>query len=285
VAPDLDQWGFNTNGYTHEMVLKGGDRFRRSRLWTYEEFQWLDRPYCHTLNFLNFNYTDLESRYLDVFSREFEDFCDYTAREIVALHAHDPKLVGWFFTDCPTWTFSMKPAVKPPLFDPRRLVSEEGRAEFERLVTRYYEVTTAAVRRYDAHHLILGDRFEGRSPLPDTVLRVAARFVDVLCFQYFPQDIAAMSADLRRWHELTGKPLLIADAAPPARAIGRYGDLIEAVAELPFIVGFHYCGAYLKNNARGHGLRDHFNRELVEITGPVRRANQRTLQKLGLAHP
>ena len=53
------------------------------------------------------------------------------------------------------------------MFDPARLESEAGRTELFKLAERYYRVTHDAIRRYDPHHLILGDRYEAASAASD----------------------------------------------------------------------------------------------------------------------
>ena len=51
-------------------------------------------------------------------------------------------------------------AWRGPIFDPERLKSEAGRKELTRLARANYPTTHDAIRRYDPHHLILGDRYE-----------------------------------------------------------------------------------------------------------------------------
>ena len=68
VAPDLRDWGFNTVGWSQEVVVRGKTLHRHSRRLTYEEYQWLDMPYCRMLPFAEVHQWDLEHRYPDVFS-------------------------------------------------------------------------------------------------------------------------------------------------------------------------------------------------------------------------
>ncbi len=44
-------WGFNSVGWTQEVVTRGLTNHRHSRAFTFEEYQWLDLPYCHQLPF------------------------------------------------------------------------------------------------------------------------------------------------------------------------------------------------------------------------------------------
>ena len=72
----------------------------------------------------------------------------------------------------------LKEAVRPDLdawgFNPKRLETESGRLELRALATRYYRITHEAIRRYDPHHLIIGDRYEAGQPIADEVIATAA---------------------------------------------------------------------------------------------------------------
>jgi hypothetical protein len=130
------------------------------------------------------------------------------------------------------------------------------------LATRYYQVTHDAVRRYDKNHLILGDRYEAMAPLPEEVLRAALPLVDVFSFQHFG-PVERIRADLARFAELTGKPVLLADSAGMIKQPDgtmrndpiKYRETLLALRDIPACVGFHLCGAYLRNRARNRGLR------------------------------
>ena len=43
--------------------------------------------------------------------------------------------------------------------------------------------------------------------------------------------------------------------------------------EIPQSVGYHLCGAYLKNNARRYGLRDRANKQINETVAGIRAVN------------
>ena len=64
------------------------------------------------------------------------------------------------------------------MFEPGRLATEIGRQELLHLAKRYYKVTHDAIRRYDPHHLILGDRYESQEVLPMEIIRAADPYVD-----------------------------------------------------------------------------------------------------------
>jgi hypothetical protein len=266
VAPDLRAWGFNTVGWTQEVVIRGDLIHRHSPAFTFEEYQWLGLPYCHLLPFAETHQWENETRHPDFYSNDFEDWCDYVARSQCARFVDDPKMIGYFYTDCPTWVHT-RPANqwKGPLFEPEKLKTDGGKAELSKLATRYYRVTHDAIRRYDPHHLILGDRYEANAPLPMEVVEAAKPFVDVLSFQ----DFKAPVKNLADWHARTGKPVLWADGAKNAvaedpatgetiiRNDGQwYADVLQSLRNNPGCIGAHLCGAYVRNNARKRGLRD-----------------------------
>lgn len=265
VRPDLLDWGFNCVGWNQEIVIRGerltegGILHRHSRSWTPEEYRWLGLPYCHLLPFIESHQWEYESRLPDIRSAEFAEWCDYVARNDCARMADDPNLIGYFYTDCPIWIHTRRPDYKPPILDPALLETGAGRRETFDLATHYYRTTQEAIRRYDPNHLLLGDRYEGRQPLAEPVLRAAAPYIDVLSFQNFG-PIDEVVDDFRRWHEATGLPVLLADATarmPRDSDRGQsYTEKIRKLRELECCVGWHYCGAYLRNTARQRGIRD-----------------------------
>lgn len=264
VAPDLRAWGFNSVGWTQEVVTRGLTNHRHSRAFTFEEYQWLDMPYCHQLPFADFHQWDAEVRHANFDSPEWAEWCDHVAREHCARMKDDPKLIGYFYIDCPTWIHSRpENEWKGPLFDPEKLKTEAGRKALLDLATRYYRITHDAIRRYDKHHLILGDRYEAGRPIADEVVEAAKPFVDVLSFQHFAKP-EAVSQNLALWHQRTGKPVLLADHAVTVKSMdgsqrhdgAGYAETLRRLRELPGCVGFHLCGAYLRNECRQRALRE-----------------------------
>ena len=93
-----------------EVVTRGLRNHRHSRAFTYEEYQWLGLPYCHMLPFADFHQWEAETIYPDFASPEFAQWCDYVAREYCARMKDDPKLIGYFYVDCPTWIHTRPPS-------------------------------------------------------------------------------------------------------------------------------------------------------------------------------
>ena len=260
VAPNLKKWGFNTVGWTQAVTIR---QYDHSRPFTADEYKSLDMPYCHLLPFTESHQWDQFSNHYDFMSTEWEDFCDYVARAHVAELSDDPNLIGYFYSDCPTWIHTRpQNEWRGPIFDPEKLESESGRRELSELATRYYKTTHDAIRRYDEHHLILGDRYEANDPIPMEVVNAALPYIDVMSFQDFKEPVR----HLDEWHRITGKPVLLADAAGMKwdTEIGEvthndgqwYSDVLSGLRENPGCIGFHLCGAYQRNRARRYGLLD-----------------------------
>jgi len=94
VRDDLGSWGFNTVGWVQEVVTREALNHRHSRNFTFEEYQWLDMPYCHMLPFVDFHQWEVETKNPDFYSKGFEQWCDYVARAHCGRLADDPKLIG-----------------------------------------------------------------------------------------------------------------------------------------------------------------------------------------------
>jgi hypothetical protein len=272
VMPSLRQWGFNTIGWVQEVVIRDKKIHRHSRNWIHEEYKSAEMPFCHMLPFAEVHEWEVETRYPDVFSDGFEEWCDYIARETCAVMVDDPNLIGYFFSDCPSWTYKThNPELKGAWFDPERLKTEFGCKELAAMAERYYKVTHDSIRRYDKNHLILGDRFHGSKFIPDEVICAAARYVDVLSFQYSAETEITLPY-FEKVYNKTHLPILLADAAVPrdntklplekfrieGKSYDGQGEKYQAMMEdyfsAFFMVGWHYCGAFMENEVRQQGL-------------------------------
>ena len=279
VAKNLKAWGFNSIGWEQEVSVR---QWPHSRSFTYEEYQALNMPYCHMLPFTESHQWQQHTRHYDFFSSEWEEWCDYIARSHCAELTDDPNLIGYFYSDCPTWIHERPYNTwRGPIFDPQRLESEAGRKELSDLATRYYQTTYEAIRRYDKNHLIFGDRYEANAPIAMEVIEASLPYVDVLSFQDFRDPIT----HLDYWHKQTGKPVLLADAAKMkwltepgefTRNNGQwYADTLAELFKNPGCIGFHLCGAYQRNKARRYGLLDELENPDEENVALIQAANQK----------
>jgi hypothetical protein len=165
------------------------------------------------------------------------------------------------------------------------------------MAERYYAVTHDAVRRYDPNHMILGDRWEANALLPEEVVRAALPYVDVLSFQCFG-TVGNIAAKMRRWATMADRPILLADAAGHIRAhddtgwpptadrnhdAEHYRQVMDVLWDLGQCVGYHLCGAHIRNNARRCGFRDRANRQIPETVDGIRAVNAEMQQRIRLA--
>ena len=289
VAPNLKAWGFNSVGWVQEVSVR---EWRHSRAFTVDEYRALEMPYCHLLPFTESHQWEKHTVHYDFRSDDWKDWCDYVARSHCAELAEERNLIGYFYSDCPTWIHT-RPRNKwrGPIFDPERLETEAGRRELTELASSYYQTTHDAIRRYDKHHLILGDRYEANAPIADEVIDAALPFVDVLSFQDFRDPVT----HLKSWHDKTGKPVLLADAARmkwqtvPGEFTRNEGDwYAETLAELfgnPGCIGFHLCGAYQRNRARRYGLIDEQEQPDQENVAAMRVANEEVARAMRTRFP
>jgi len=264
VTPRLKDWNFNSVGWVQEVTVK---QQAHSANWSYEEYQALDMPYFHMLPFIETHSWNPWHKNADLRSSEFEDWCEYVARSHCTRFREDPKLIGYWYSDCPTWTWN-RPHNKwrGPMFDPEKLKSKAGRKELYDLARHYYQVTHDAIRRYDPNHLIMGDRYEANMPLPIEIVNASDGLVDVLSFQDFKDP----ATHLDDWHRKIGRPVLWADGAQGAEIhdhSGRYptnkykenngewyAKMLKGLQSNPGAVGAHLCGAFLRNRQRARGL-------------------------------
>lgn len=267
VKQDLTDWGFNCLGWDQEVVIISPEMHRHSRCFTYEEYQWLDMPYFHLLPVIESHQWEWETKLPDITGTAFKDWCDYIARDKCARLKDDQKLIGYFFTDCPAWIHSNENnSWKAPIFDPEMENSESGRKEIFEKATIYYKTVVDAIRRYDPNHLICGDRYEANAPISESVLQAAIPFVDIFSFQCFG-TVDNIYQKLSRWGKYLKKPILLADSMinkegfhgwPPkqdrTQDDEQYAEIMKALRRIPECMGFHLCGAYIKNNARRYGL-------------------------------
>jgi len=288
VRPNLEKWGFNTVGWVQEVITRQPTNHRHSRNFTAEEYQWLGMPYGHMLPFADFHQWEAETKHPDFFSPGFEQWCDHVAREHCVPLSNDKNLIGYWYIDCPTWVHD-RPHNKwrGPLFDPAKLETESGRAELRKMATRYYQVTHDAIRRYDPHHLILGDRYEANARLPIEVVEAAKPFVDLLAFQDFKNPVE----HLADWHQLTKMPVLWADGAhhhivenkddghPVRRQNAEwFAEVLAGLRDNSGAVGAHLCGAYLRNRVRRCGLLGPDEKPDAEAIAVIRKANLETME-------
>jgi hypothetical protein len=170
---------------------------------------------------------------IPVFHPEFEPFCDRYAQALAA-NRNDPRLLGHFSDNelpSPADLILKSLALDPD--DPhlghgcraarewlaRRKsasanasdLTEEDRDAFRgHVFSRYFEVTTRAIRKYDPNHMCLGPRLHGSSLRSPGILRAAGRHCDVIAMNVYWQWAPAPEL-LSLWEKEGGRPFLVTE--------------------------------------------------------------------------
>jgi len=107
--------------------------------------------------------------------------------------------------------------------EPLRHRTERGRADkidFVRLVAeRYFAITTAAIRKHDPNHMILGCRFAGRLP---PIGEIAGKYCDIFsinCYRWVDLEtgiVRGFEDDLKKWYDKVKRPFMITEWSFPA---------------------------------------------------------------------
>lgn len=162
-----------------------------------------------------------------VFDPAFETFCE---QETAALDAtqDDPWLVGHFsdnelpfkkanilkrYLELPEQDAGRQAALNylaQKGKTPAQITPEDDSAFCQKVITRYYQVVSAAIRRHDPNHLYLGTRFHGWVLVQDETFKACGPYVDVVSVNYYGRWTPDQQ-ELNRWAALAGKPLLITE--------------------------------------------------------------------------
>ena len=139
---------------------------------------------------------------------------------------------------------------------------------------KYYKTLHDCLREFDPHRLILGDRFDGDAGVPDEVLIETGKYIDCLSLEYYQfESIDTHIEYIKHFHNLTGKPVLLCDSSFSTETIGlpgiipplcdsrrevgeRYVEYFSRLLELPFVVGWHWCG-YIDRTSDSEGPLQH----------------------------
>ena len=235
----------------------------------------------------------------NVFNPDFAEHCDREAEKACAPNRDDPEVLGYFIDNELAWDARRGgPAGYYGLFDAAcakpvgntaraavdAFLAERGlkvgddipipvRMEFvEFTAEKYFEATTAAIRRHDPNHLVLGCRFAG-TIYPDELWRAAGKFCDVISINgyarampdkneillAFRDSYLPIAESLAGIGELAGRPVMLTEWSFPAfdsglpclRGVGQRFDTQEerawatalyarSVLSCPWVIGYDY---------------------------------------------
>jgi hypothetical protein len=211
----------------------------------------------------------------DVFSAEFRDNVDRAARRQLTPLKDDPNLIGWFIGNEPQWARSFGSLTPWPdmlLADPEPSATKtrleellkanpgrEQQVKDDFLYTcaeEYFRVIVEAVRRHDRNHLVLGIRFAEN---PDNRWVEMSRLFDVFSVNIYSREFMPDPENIRRFSEVSGKPVLIGEFTACAAGRGlqglfygvhkvrdqaergkAYRYYVENSAATPSIIGTHW---------------------------------------------
>jgi len=283
----LAAWGFNT-----------------AACWTFPAIKDAKRlPYCQPLTSWGRTVPNIKSvdaildlyklygGLPDVYHPQFAESADMNAAPRVAPRKDDPWLLGYFVTNSPPFAGREELVAERILGGPATATrqkleqalalgdtAERRRAFMWQMYDDYLAIVTAAIRRHDPNHLIIGIRFADE-PFSDELLR-ASRHMDV--FSYAPREMNSTTQEkIRRIVRVTGRPVLL-DAfgfGAPERGLsgglvtvrnqrergGKYREYVETAAAMPEVVGTHYS-RWGDDPAWGNDDGQNRNTGIIDVT-------------------
>ena len=172
------------------------------------------------------------------------------------------------------------------------------------VLDNWHRINREVILKYDPNHLILGDKIfcHGKGH-PDWVFETVGKYVDVLLIQDYEMLKPSHVEELKRYHKLSGKPVLNGDASyaftvkeqqaskglqvESHAAVGEeYSTYLKGIMNLPFMVGWHNCG-YLEQWTGGRlddtgkqqtGLFDPFGKPRSDALDPIKEANLKAIE-------
>jgi hypothetical protein len=224
----------------------------------------------------------------DVYSEEFAQFLEESAKAQLAPRKDDPWLIGYFIGNEPPWPRREPEVVDtylagPPTAMQRRLkpyLAQGDTPERRRLFVvaafeKYLAMVGAALKKYDPHHLNLGIRFGGTPP---DYLSRAARVFDVYSLNVYEYE---PTKQIKIAHQLSGRPVILGEFhfGVPADGLGAglvqvrdqkergvaYRYFIEQAAALPAFLGAGWFTG-VDESVTGRADGENYNIGFVDVT-------------------
>ncbi len=265
----------------------------------------------------------------DIFSEEFARNVDRAAQAQCSPLKNEANLIGWFLGNEPRWARdfgSLKPWADMLLEDPepsatkdelkRRLAADPANAQRVKDTflfacgRKYFETITAAIRKADPNHLVLGMRFAGKPH--DEWVRMSSLF-DVFSINIYSADFTPNATQVEHFARLSGKPVMIGEftACAPGRGMqglfyyvhkvkdqaerGKaYRYYVENAAGSPYIIGSHWfqmvddlpTGRPSDEERLNYGFINVLDLPYTELVDAARATHKRLYElKSGVARP
>jgi len=154
------------------------------------------------------------------------------------------------------WRPTVGPGGPDGLHRPQEVCDDES--SLIQVVDRYYSVAVEAIRRVDPNHMIFGDKLNGNLGVPDSIVALAGKHMDLVFYQYYAYH-NVQEPILDRWSATTGKALFNGDSSysvPDEMMPGSLGpqcatqkerarhslDFAHRAFSRPDFVGWSFCG-------------------------------------------
>ena len=268
----LESWGLNTVG-----------NWSDARLWDAHKK-------AYQVNLGGWGMRDGYLGLPDVYSEQFEKTADRDAAAQCAPRKNDPWLLGYFIANEPPWPGRESLVVDMILDAKASAIQHEAKAFLAqgdtperrkqfiyRAFNKFLEVTTAAIRRHDPNHLILGLRFGGGVP-PAEMLRACQAF-DVYSLNVYSTEVSVKN--MQEIYRVTGRPILIGEFhfGVPGRGLApglvqvrdlhergvAYRYYVEQAAAFPAFIGTSWF-QWVDQPCTGRMDGENYNIGLVDVT-------------------
>ena len=296
-AERLRSWGFNGLGAACDNALFKGSGLGRCVFLAIGDSATAEK--ADEEHWLSDNLHTPGTAFPNVFNPDFAEHCDRAAEKACAPNRDDPEVLGYFIDNELAWEARKGgPAGEWGLFDNAcakpvgntvrtavdAFLAKRGlkvgddipipvRMEFVELVAeKYFEITTAAIRRHDPNHLILGCRFAG-TIYPDEVFRAAGKYCDIVSINGYAEPIPDRNEMILSYRgryypiaetfskigAVAGRPIMLTEWSFPAfdsglpclRGVGKRFDTqaerawasalyARSVLSSPWVIGYDY---------------------------------------------
>lgn len=133
---------------------------------------------------------------------------------------------------------------------------EDMRAYKGLFLDAYFRLVTTTFRKYDKHHMLIGNRFQPRTIDDETTCRLSGKYMDVVSFNYYTHGFDAdLLSRLRGW--IGDRPMIFSEfyfsSPPDSGLIGggkevssqrerglAYRHYVEGAAALGYVVGIEW---------------------------------------------
>jgi len=224
----------------------------------------------------------------DVYSPEFAQYLEESAKAQLAPRKDDPWLVGYFIGNEPPWPRRESEVVDMYLAGPptamqsemKRFLAQGDTPERRRQFVvaafdKYLAMVAAAFKKYDPNHLNLGIRFGGNPP---DYISKAAHVFDVYSLNTYEYE---PTRQVRTAYELSGRPVIIGEFhfGVPADGLGAglvqvrdqkergvaYRYYLEQAAALPGFIGAGYFTG-IDESVTGRNDGENYNIGFLDVT-------------------